>query len=195
MASELPLVNLWKMNQTSINFDAGLAALDTVTSDQAQDFFEVEGDTPAEPVEEFRRRLAKDIAVLREQATTNSHTDLVTVATPDSRWQIWLTGGKSWGDSPGELYDAMDHLWLVPQILAAMGFSQPNAEVQTPVQAEAHSGQTVDDLTDAQAMNAIAGYMNAPGDVNGGDLCQFIENLLPRTGPPIFDHADRDPGE
>jgi len=50
------------------------------------------------------------------------------------------------------------------------------------------------ELTDTQAMNAIAGYVNAPGDVEGGDFIQFVEQILPRTGRPVLDNADDDTG-
>lgn len=48
-------------------------------------------------------------------------------------------------------------------------------------------GSVADRLTDKQAMNAIAGYINAPGDVGGADLCQFIEDVMRQTQRPVLD--------
>jgi hypothetical protein len=44
----------------------------------------------------------------------------------------------------------------------------------------------VDRLSDKQAMDAIAAFVNQPGPVNGGDLCAEVEKILPQTGRPIL---------
>jgi hypothetical protein len=46
----------------------------------------------------------------------------------------------------------------------------------------------VDTMIEAEdALDRIASWVNEPGDCNGGDLVEFVSQILPRAGRPVID--------
>lgn len=43
-------------------------------------------------------------------------------------------------------------------------------------------------IADGDAMDAIAAYVNKPGECQGADFVEFVCRLLPRSGREVFDH-------
>ena len=50
-------------------------------------------------------------------------------------------------------------------------------------------------ISDTQAMDAITNYLNQPGPWNGGDVCDFVAEVVSQTGRPILDNADEEDDE
>lgn len=45
-------------------------------------------------------------------------------------------------------------------------------------------------MTDSQAMQAIADFLNVPGPWNGADVCEFVAAIVTATGRTIADNAE-----
>lgn len=136
MGADLLVANLWVANREPLELDwiAGRTAAANLGRDAAVAFAEQAGlevSVDADPArgeleleglaKAGREGATAAVDTMREHFTGFTRV-LTDVVSPDGRWVCYLTGGMSWGDSPSELFDAVNDLWSVPEVLAAIGF-------------------------------------------------------------------------
>jgi hypothetical protein len=136
VGADLLTANLWSKREgegpyDQFDWEAGLRMArelgDTECAALADQCGWEPGDDEAAP-EEMRLQAVRYVETLRDNLTGFSR-DLNVITTPDDHWACWVTGGLSWGDSPSELFDAINDLYAVPEVLAAIGFWTGGAEV------------------------------------------------------------------
>lgn len=125
MGADLLVANLWSTPEATFDWEAGLAVAMTLTQEEAellanQCALDAEDDNVLR--EAARERAHTHVEVLREHFEGQHSRVLTWFDSPDGRWRAYLTGGMSWGDSPSDLFDAVNDLWAVPRVLAATGF-------------------------------------------------------------------------
>lgn len=104
-----------------------------------------------------------------EQKVTLVPVDADGHADMDNTREVWETIDSTWGYYSQERVEQ-----AAREEFTALIEATPPAKVE-PL------------LSDTQAMDAIAAFVNEPGPVSGGDLCQLVERIMPRTGRPILD--------
>lgn len=120
MGADLLLAALWVRPDAPLDWEAGASVARGLPKDRCEVYARERGGLADEDADEIRERVEGHVADLRSLLTEGR--DTTYVDNPDHTWRVWLTGGTSWGDSPGDLYDAISDLYVVPEVLAAIGF-------------------------------------------------------------------------
>lgn len=183
MSSEFLTAGLWIKRGTDLDFEAGLSAVASLTPEQADEYFAITCDDPDDGpatddgdgdqgvIEPAREALRKHIKLL-EAEVASPHGDLAVWATPDGAWEIWFTGGSSFGDDPTEVFEAIDKLWAAPHVLEAIGFdisAIARDEDNSPVD---QAGTSLDEA-------AVRAWLEGPAD----------SLALSRFSPPDADYT------
>lgn len=103
--------------EKELDWDAGLKAIEDLAIDQ-----DIADALMATNERDARETLSASLAVLRNSITIGDR-DLDEVLFGE--WKLYIFGGTSWGDSPGDGFDAISLLSEAPGILDAVGFSWP----------------------------------------------------------------------
>jgi len=124
VGADLLTANLWQKANTELDWSAGRRKARELTVEACHAL--------AEQMGYWDEEEESDPADIREKAvayvdTLQSHVEGFSrvynaFTTPDGRYWCHLTGGMSWGDSPSDLYDAINDLYAVPEVLEAIGF-------------------------------------------------------------------------
>lgn len=137
MGMDLITACAWRRVGTDVNFDAGRQAALTLDSDGCQALADQanlwddlpenaqddDGNLTTESLDLVRQHAVKLVNQLAEVEDPEIRLrDYTTFRSPDGTWEIWVAGGSSWGDSPGETFDAINDLWACTDVLAAIGF-------------------------------------------------------------------------
>lgn len=123
MGADLITANLWSKPDVTLDWEAGLRAARELSDESVQALHEQAGiyDEEWEDDDSPRLLAVTYVETVRDHFTGFTR-DLNTFLTPDGRWRCWVTGGLSWGDSPSDLFDAVNDLYAVPEVLRAIGF-------------------------------------------------------------------------
>lgn len=123
MGADLLLEAVWSRVDTELDYEAGKRVAQTLAEDAVQRLREQAPYLDDSTADEVRERAADLVEEIKQGFDTASFArDVFTLRSPDGRWWVHLTGGTSWGDSPSELFDALNDLSAVPEVLAAIGF-------------------------------------------------------------------------
>jgi hypothetical protein len=139
MSANLLVASLWSRPDQVFDFAAGQAAVKALSYDQVVDavgeaapWVVDEPATEEDAAQAARTYLADQVAELAGEFTNlDERRHLSWMDTPSGEWRCWVTGGTSWGESPSDLFDAINTLWWTPSVLAAIGFTVPEKEVTT----------------------------------------------------------------
>lgn len=120
---------------------------------------------------------------LQEALTDSQEVNAITIADYD----LFITGGMSWGDEPTDAFRAITDAYKLPtQVLLAMGF------IPDYTQPLARKNGSPGHVTDTDIIDAIALGLGTQSDWSGGDCLEWIANLI----GAVRDHpgdADSDP--
>lgn len=129
MGADLLTANLWSRRkeggrQDQFDWEAGLKAARELSDESCKALHEQAAGVYGEDWDEddSPRLLALVYVETLRKHIDGFSRDLNVITTPDGRWTCWVTGGLSWGDSPSGLFDAINDLWSVPEVLEALGF-------------------------------------------------------------------------
>lgn len=135
MGMDFIATSLWQRSGTILNFEAGHEAARGLDDEACKEFVDQAGpwdelpeyDEDEDLTEETRTAIRQQVAKLVDQLAKvespgSDPRDLIVLESPDGQWRLWIAGGSSWGDSPGETFDAINNLWICPAILGAIGF-------------------------------------------------------------------------
>jgi hypothetical protein len=118
MGCDLILVAILQPNDTKLAWDFGYSAIDAIESlDQCSGPLS----DMADDLDEYKIELRGKLDLLREAETYRDFRTLEVV-----NGTLWIAGGSSWGDSPGEIFDAIGD--QEPFVLAEIGFRAANGE-------------------------------------------------------------------
>lgn len=133
MGADLLMAALWKKADTELNFDAGIAAIETLTLSQLIEYVDFacpferaseEEESDEQWAREIRERIKGQVEELRGVADPKVRIrDFTDLVSPDGQYEVWLSGGMSWGESPTELFDVFNELGCLPSVLEAIGFA------------------------------------------------------------------------
>jgi len=101
-----------------LNWAAGHKAVDALETDENGEITTEGGDITKESLHEDLKSL--------EEACAGKYRDASGITV--GRLNVLMTGGMSWGDSPGDTYETLSHLFEIDTVLEAVGF---NLEVDT----------------------------------------------------------------
>lgn len=123
MGADLLLEAVWSRVDTELDYESGKRIAQTLAEDAVRRLREQAPYLEDSSAEEVRERAADMVQMVQEGFDPAMYArDVFTLRSPDGRWWVHLTGGTSWGDSPSELFDALNELAAVPEVLAAIGF-------------------------------------------------------------------------
>lgn len=109
--------------EEDLNWDAGKEVVRSLTLESLEQTGLLEflygGDAD---LEEVREELEGRIDDLRN-SITQFWRDLNVFTFGE--WTIYIAGGTSWGDSPGDTFEAINQLGQAPGVLEAIGFDWP----------------------------------------------------------------------
>lgn len=123
MGADFISSGLWMKAETKVNYEAGMNAANTLTGDELNGFARQIG-YDIESADDVRERAVALVETIKDHVVNGSR-ELTFVRTPDGEWEYYYTGGVSFGDSPGELFDAFNDLWEAPSVLRSLGFWAP----------------------------------------------------------------------
>jgi len=115
MGADLILSWLACDEDRKLNWKAGHAAIDVLKADNEDGTLSTEGGDVS------KESLHSDLKSL-EEAAAGTYRDASVISI--GRLNVLITGGMSWGDSPGETYETIGHLAEFSDILDAVGFDQ-----------------------------------------------------------------------
>ena len=127
MGADLITTTVWSAPDAAFDWEAGRRAVAAL--DQAALLAELEAGAwcadaqdDEDAVAEYRAHLDTQVVALQGAFTGDNTRDLDWRDSPDGRWRCWIAGGTSWGDTPGDTFDALSALWWHPAVLDAIGF-------------------------------------------------------------------------
>lgn len=142
MGADLVINTIAKHIDTDLDYEAGKNVAQTMPlfADQLEHLSDLWLGLPYKPEEHdepyenmIREHMIDQIATLKLGLTEWYARDVATIRFGDHF--IFITGGSSWGDSPGPTFQALQDLWEVPDVLQAIGFVWPDA-LETKVEEE-----------------------------------------------------------
>lgn len=127
MGAEFIASYAFAKKSAKLNWEAGKALVPELTDDELTAFAEYRADPFVDTddeveLEEARTGQREEILRLVDILRESIERDYGLVDTPDDEWTLYLAGGTSYGGSPNEEFDAINDLWAVPRVLAAIGF-------------------------------------------------------------------------
>ncbi len=127
MGADLLIAHLWAEPDTEFDWEAGRRIAGELSDAEVLHVLEAcpwlpdeAGDADVPTL--CRERIDNHLTIIAECFTDPHVRNLTWVDTPDGKWRCWITGGMSWGDSPSDLWDAVNELSWAPKVLAAVGF-------------------------------------------------------------------------
>ena len=110
------------------------------------------------------------------------------VAGPDPYKTVVVT---RWALEAGKVYPRSDGVTLHDELEARRAARDADlfAAMDSRLEEALESGAP--ELTDKEAMDQIAEFLNREGDWSGADVCQFLNEVVPRTGRRVLELEEK----